>query len=66
MLHKQEIPLPFNYASANPSHGTLQPASMILLADTMQSAATQLYITNAPKPTKKNYIQNARQQTKKV
>ena len=62
MLYCQEVPLPFDYALANPSDSKMQPATTSSLTNIEQNATTQLYIINAPElaNTIQNYIQNAK------
>ena len=40
MLYGQEVPLPFNHALANPSDGTMQPATISLSTNITQNAIT--------------------------
>ena len=58
MLYGQEVPLAFDSLLANPSDGTIQPATTSSLTNIAQNATTQSYITNAPELAKtiQNYI----------
>ena len=68
MLYRQEVPLPLDYALANPSDGTMQPATTSLLTNIAQNTTAQLYTTNSPELAKtiQNYIQNAKKTNAKI
>ena len=54
MLYGQEVPLPFDHALANPSDGTMQPATESLLKNIAQNATARLYTAKAIELVKNN------------
>ena len=48
IMYRQEVPLPFHYALANPSEGTMQPETTSPSINTAKNAIVLSYTTYAP------------------